>query len=414
MAKRRVVVTGLGAVTPLGVGVETTFERLLRGESGIATITAFDPAAFVTRMAGECRDFKAEEQFPKVESKKLDRFTQFALVATAEALKHSGIKESKPDPTRVGVVIGSGIGGINELESQDKVLFDRGPDRISPFFIPKMMMNAAAGQISIYHGFEGPNFATASACASASHAIGMALKTIQYDEADVMIAGGSEATITPLAIGGFCALKAMSRRNDDPAASSRPFDRDRDGFVMGEGSAVIVLEELEHAKRRGARILAELAGFGTTADAFHITAPKEDGAGPIRAMRFALKDGGIDPSQVDYVNAHGTSTEYNDIVETKALKSVFGDHAAKLAISSSKSMIGHLLGAAGAIGAVVSTLSVARGVVHPTRNLDNPDPQCDLDYVPREAREMRVRAAICNALGFGGHNACLAFRAFER
>jgi 3-oxoacyl-[acyl-carrier-protein] synthase II len=414
MAKRRVVITGLGAVTPLGVGAETTFDRLLRAESGIARITAFDPTAFATQMAGECRDFKSEEQFPKVESKKLDRFTQFALLSAAEALKDSGLKESKPDPTRVGVVIGSGIGGINELESQDKVLFERGPDRISPFFIPKMMMNAAAGQISIYHGFEGPNFATASACASASHALGMALKTIQYDEADVMVAGGSEATITPLAIGGFCALKAMSRRNDDPAGSSRPFDRDRDGFVMGEGAAVLILESLEHAKKRGARILAELAGFGTTADAFHITAPKEDGAGPIRAMRFALADGGIDPTMVDYVNAHGTSTEYNDIVETKALKAVFGDHARKLAISSTKSMIGHLLGAAGAIGAVVSTLSVARGVVHPTRNLEHPDPQCDLDYVPREAREMRVRAAICNALGFGGHNACLAFRAFER
>jgi 3-oxoacyl-[acyl-carrier-protein] synthase II len=273
-------------------------------------------------------------------------------------------------------------------------------------------MNAAAGQISIYHGFEGPNFATASACASASHAIGMALRQIQYDEADVIVAGGSEATVTPLAIGGFCSLKAMSRRNDDPAGASRPFDKDRDGFVMGEGSAVLVLEEAEHAKKRGARILAELAGFGTTADAYHITAPKEDGAGPTRAMRIALKDGGLDPATIDYVNAHGTSTEYNDIVETLALKTVFGDHARKLAISSSKSMIGHLLGAAGAVGAIVSALSVARGVVHPTRNLASPDPKCDLDYVPGAAREMRVRAAICNALGFGGHNACLAFRAF--
>jgi 3-oxoacyl-[acyl-carrier-protein] synthase II len=414
MAKRRVVVTGVGAVTPLGVGAENTFERLLRGESGIATIAAFDPSRFDTRVAAECRDFKPEDHFPRVEAKKLDRFTQFALVATAEALKDSGISESRPDSTRVGVVIGSGIGGINELESQDKVLMERGPDRITPFFIPKMMMNAAAGQISIYHGFEGPNFATASACASASHALGMAMKTIQYDEADVMIAGGSEATITPLAIGGFCALKAMSRRNDDPPGASRPFDRDRDGFVMGEGAAVLVLEELERAKRRGARILAELAGFGTTADAHHITAPKEDGAGPIRAMRLALEDGGVGPDRVDYVNAHGTSTEYNDIVETRALKALFGEHARRLAISSTKSMIGHLLGAAGAIGAVVSALSVARGVVHPTRNLENPDPQCDLDYVPREAREMRVRAAICNALGFGGHNACLVFRAFER
>jgi 3-oxoacyl-[acyl-carrier-protein] synthase II len=414
MPKRRVVVTGLGAVTPLGVGAEVTFERLLKGESGIAPIASFDAAAFATRVAGECRDFKSETAFPKVESKKLDRFTQMALVSADEALKNSGLKDAKPDLSRVGVVIGSGIGGILELEAQDKVLFERGPDRITPFFIPKMMMNAAAGQISIYHGFEGPNFATASACASASHAVGMALRQIQYGEADAMIAGGSEAAVTPLAIGGFCALKAMSRRNDDPAGASRPFDRDRDGFVMGEGAAVLVLEELEHARKRGARILAELCGFGTTADAYHITAPKEDGAGPVRAMKLALADGGVASTDVDYVNAHGTSTEYNDIVETKALKILFGDHARKLAISSTKSMIGHLLGAAGAIGAVVSTLSVARGVVHPTRNLENPDPQCDLDYVPREAREMRVRAAICNALGFGGHNACLAFRAFDR
>jgi 3-oxoacyl-[acyl-carrier-protein] synthase II len=414
MAKRRVVITGLGCVTPLGVGVEVTFERMLRGESGVAPITAFDAAAFPTRVAGECRDFKVEALFPVVESKKLDRFTQFALVATDEALKDSRLKESNFDPTRVGVLIGSGIGGLNEIERQDRVLFERGPDRISPFFIPKMMMNAAAGQISIKHGFEGPNFATASACASASHALGIALRMIQYDEADAIIAGGSEATITPLAIGGFCALKAMSRRNDDPAGASRPFDAGRDGFVMGEGSAILVLEELEHARRRGAKIYAELCGFGATADAYHITAPKEDGAGPQRAMAIALKDGQIDPQTVDYVNAHGTSTEYNDIVETRALKALFGDHARRLAVSSTKSMIGHLLGAAGAIGALVSALSVSRGVVHPTRNLEQPDPQCDLDYVPKEAREMRVRAAICNALGFGGHNACLAVRAVER
>ncbi len=413
MAKRRVVITGVGAVTPLGVGAELTFERLLRGDSGVAAITSFDAAAFATRIAGECRDFDVEKHFPRIEAKKLDRFTAFALVAAKEAIDASGIKEGSPDTSRIGVVVGSGIGGINELEAQDKVLAARGPDRITPFFIPKMMMNAAAGQISIYHGFEGPNFATASACASASHAIGMALRTIQYDEADVVIAGGSEATVTPLAIGGFCALKAMSKRNDDPAGASRPFDRDRDGFVMGEGAAILVLEEAERAKKRGARIYAELCGFGTTADAHHITAPKEDGIGPTRAMQIALRDGGLDPAQVDYVNAHGTSTEYNDVVETRALKMVFGEHAKRLAISSSKSMIGHLLGAAGAVGAFVSALSVARGVVHPTRNLAVPDALCDLDYVPGAAREMRVRAALCNALGFGGHNACLAFRAFS-
>ncbi|MSR47833.1 MAG: beta-ketoacyl-[acyl-carrier-protein] synthase II [Planctomycetes bacterium] len=412
MGTRRVVITGVGAVTPLGVGAEISFERLLKGDSGVAPITAFDAANFATRIAGECREYVPEQHFPKIESKKLDRFTQFALVAAKEALAASGVKDGVFDPTRAGVVIGSGIGGIGELEAQDKILGERGPDRVSPFFIPKMMMNAAAGQISIYHGLEGPNFATASACASASHAIGMALRAIQHDEADVMVAGGSEATVTPLAIGGFCALRAMSRRNDDPAGASRPFDKDRDGFVMGEGAAILVLEEAGRAQKRGARILAELCGYGTTADAHHITAPKEDGIGPARAMQIALRDGSIDPMSIDYVNAHGTSTEYNDVVETRALKAVFGDHARRLAISSSKSMIGHLLGAAGAIGAMVSTLSVARGVVHPTRNLTTADPLCDLDYLPGAAREMRVRAAICNALGFGGHNVCLAFRAF--
>jgi len=412
VSKRRVVITGVGAVTPLGVGAELSFERLLKGESGVGPISSFEVAAFATRIAGECRDFQVEQHFPRIEAKKLDRFTQLALVAAKEALDGSGVKSSQFDPTRAGVVIGSGIGGIAELEAQDKVLGERGPDRITPFFIPKMMMNAAAGQISIYHGLEGPNFATASACASASHAIGMALRAIQYDEADVIVAGGSEATVTPLAIGGFCALKAMSRRNDDPAGASRPFDRDRDGFVMGEGAAILVLEEAEHARRRGARIFAELCGFGTTADAHHITAPKEDGIGPTRAMQIALRDGGVDPAAVDYINAHGTSTEYNDVVETLAIRNVFGAHAPRIAISSTKSMIGHLLGAAGAVGAMVSALSVARGVVHPTRNLVNPDPRCDLDYVPGAAREMRVRAALCNALGFGGHNACLAFRSF--
>lgn len=409
MTRRKVVITGLGCVSPLGVGVETTWEGLVSGRSGIRRIAGFDPAEFTTQIAGECVDFTAD-YFPKVESKKIDRFSQFALVCADEALKDSGLLDSDYDPQRVGVITGSGIGGINELEAQDHVLIERGPSRITPFFIPKMMANAMSGVISIKYGFQGTSFVTGSACASASHAMGMALRAIQYGEADIILSGGSEAAITPLAIGGFCALKALSRRNDDPEAASRPFDKDRDGFVMGEGCAILVLEEKERALARGARIYAEFAGFGSTADAFHITAPKEDGTGPARAMEQALSDGSLSPDQIDYVNAHGTSTAYNDVVETRAIKLVFGSHAKQLAISSSKSMVGHLLGAAGAIGGLVSILSVARGVVHPTRNLDEADPECDLDYVPHEAREIPVRGAICNALGFGGHNVCLAFR----
>jgi len=410
MSRRRVVVTGLGCVSPLGTGVEVTWEGMLNGRTGIAPIQSFDAADFPTRFAGECRSFSVDDHFPKVESKKLDRFTQFALVAAQAALEDSGILPHKVDPLRIGVILGSGIGGIWEIETQKQTLSERGPGRISPFFVPKMMANAMSGQISIRFNLQGTSYATASACASASHALGLALRSIQYGEADVMVSGGSEAAITPLSIGGFCALKALSRRNDQPEAASRPFDKDRDGFVMGEGSAILLLEELAHARRRGARIYAEFCGFGSTADAFHITAPREDGTGPSGAIDLALRDGEMRPDDIDYVNAHGTSTEYNDVVETIALKRSFGGHARKLAISSTKSMVGHLLGAAGAIGALASVLSIQRGVVHPTINLDHPDERCDLDYVPRTAREMKVRGAICNALGFGGHNVCLAFR----
>jgi 3-oxoacyl-[acyl-carrier-protein] synthase II len=395
------------------VGVENTWERLVNGKSGIARIATFDPSDFTTQIAGECSDFQELDHFPKVEAKKLDRYAQFALCSAKEALDDSGVLESSFDPERVGVILGTGIGGIHELEAQDRILHSRGPSRISPFFIPKMMANAMSGVISIKYGLQGISFVTGSACASASHAMGTSLRAIQYGEADIVVTGGSESSITPLAIGGFCAMKAMSRRNDDPEAASRPFEKDRDGFVMGEGSTILILEEMERARSRGARIYAEFAGYSSTSDAFHITAPQEDGKGPARAMSLSLKDSAMNPDEVDYINAHGTSTEYNDVVETRALKSTFGNHASNLAVSSTKSMIGHLLGAAGAIGGLVSVLSVSRGVVHPTRNLDQADERCDLDYVPGDAREMRVRAAVGNSLGFGGHNACLVFRSVD-
>ena len=411
MAERRVVVTGLGCLSPLGVGVDSTWNGLVEGRSGIATIEGFDPSAMVTQFAGECDEYREEDHFSKVAGKKLDRFAQFAVVAAREALADSGLLEAPCDRERVGVILGSGIGGINELEKQDHVLMEKGPRRINPFFVPKLMVNAMSGQISIEFGLQGTCFATSSACASASHALGLALRSIQSGESDAVVSGGAEATITPLTIGGFNALRALSKRNDAPEAASRPFDKGRDGFVMGEGASILVLEEAERATARGAKIYAELVGFGSTADAHHITAPKEDGEGPARAMSMALKDGGLNPDDIDYVNAHGTSTEYNDAVESLAIRTVFGAAADALAVSSSKSMVGHLLGAAGAIGALACVQSIQRGVVHPTINLDDPDERCDLNYVPHSAQERTVRAAIGNALGFGGHNVCLAFRA---
>ena len=401
------MITGLGAMTSLGIGVEKTWEGLIQGKSGIGPVQGFDVSGFTTRFAGECRDYKAEDHFPTVESKKLDPFSQYAIVAANEALADSGLDLDATNRERVGVICGSGIGGINELESMHTTLMERGPRRISPHFIPKLMVNAMSGHISIRHGLQGTNFVTGSACASAGHAIGMALRSIQYGESDVVLTGGSETAITPLGLGGFCALKALSTRNDDPQAASRPFDAERDGFVMGDGAAIIVLEELEHAKARGARIYAEVFGYGSTADAHHITAPKDDGEGPARAMRQALADGSVELESVAYINAHGTSTPYNDATESLALKTVFGDHASKLAVSSSKSMIGHLLGASAAVEFAVLAKSVFHNVVHPTLNYANPDPKCDLDYVPGAARDLNVEAAMSNSLGFGGHNVSL-------
>ena len=387
--------------------MERLWDGLVQGRSGIATVEGFDVSAHPTKFAGQCRDYVVEDHFPKIIAKKIDLFTQYGLVAAKEALTDSGLDLDSLDMQRVGCIAGSGIGGIHELEAMLSTLLERGPGRISPHFIPKLMVNALSGQISITHGLQGPNFVTGSACASAGNAIGIALRTIQYGEADIIITGGSETAITPLGLGGFCALKALSTRNDDPEGASRPFDAERDGFVMGDGASIIVLEELEHARRRDAKIYAEILGYGSTADAFHITAPKEDGEGPARAIRQALEDGSVQPELVGYINAHGTSTEYNDAIETTAIKLVFGDHAKKLAVSSTKSMVGHLLGASAAVEFAVLCKSVYHNVVHPTRNLENPDPACDLDYVPGSARDWDVTFALSNSLGFGGHNVSL-------
>ena len=407
MTRRRVVVTGVGALTSLGHGARATFGALLEGRSGAGPISRWDPKDHVTKFACEVRNFDPASVLPAHEARKLDPFVLFAMAAAKEALGDSGLDLAKEDPTRIGCIVGVGIGGLTDIEATHEVLAVRGPRRINPFFIPKIMMNAAAGQISILYGLQGPNYATASACASSAHSVGLAMKAVRWEEADVMLAGGAEATITQLGIGGFNALKALSTRNDAPEKASRPFDRDRDGFVMGEGGGCLVLEEYERARKRGARIYAELKGFGMTADAYHITAPAPAGEGARRSMLLALQDARVAPDDVQYCNAHGTSTPINDPLETAALKGAFGEHARRMAISSSKSMIGHLLGGSGAVEAVITALSIADGVVHPTANLENPDPECDLDYVPGTARKMAVENAISNSLGFGGHNATI-------
>lgn len=413
MNRRRVVVTGLGACTSLGLTFEATWKGLLEGRSGVTRIRRFDPEGYRTTFAAQVPEFDAEERLGLKANRKLDLFTQMTMIAAEECMADSAIDLDATDRERFGAIMGTGIGGIMSIEDHHLMMLEKGPRRASPHFIPKMMPNAMSGQISIRYGLEGTNFATSSACASAGHALGIALRTIQYGEADLILSGGSEAPVSPQSVAAFAAMKAMSTRNDDPEAASRPFDKDRDGFVMGEGSSVLLLEEREHALARGAKILAEFAGFGSTADAFHITQPREDAAGPTRAIRMALKDGGITPDQVQYVNAHGTSTYYNDLVETKALHNVFEDHAHKLAVSSTKSMVGHLLGGSAAIEAAAVCRSISERRVHQTKNHIVAGEGCDLDYVPGETRPLEISHAISNSLGFGGHNVCLMFSKHE-
>lgn len=405
--KRRVVITGMGAVTSLSCKVDDLWARVCNGESGIRTIQGFDLTKFRVRFGGEIADWSCDGYVEPREAKRLDRFTQFALVSAIDAVKDSGLDFSKEDPNRCGVLLGSGIGGLYEIEVQHTRLLEKGPDKVSAFTIPKLMANAASAQISIQYGLYGPNQVVATACASASNALGDALRLIQFGAADVVISGGTEAAVTPMGISGFGALRALSERNDDPARASRPFDRDRDGFVLSEGAGILVLEELEHAKRRGAPIYAELLGYGVSADASHITQPDKDGLGGAKAMELSLRDAQIDPTEVGYINAHGTSTPLGDQAETAAIKSVFKDHAHKLSVSSTKSQLGHMLGASGGVELVLSVLALKHSLLPPTINYETPDPACDLDYTPIRARERKISAAMSNSFGFGGHNASL-------
>ena len=409
---RRAVITGLGVVCPLGTEVKSYWDSLLAGTSGIGPITLLPTAAFKVKFGGEVWNWQPEQFMDARAAHRLDRYAQFGVVAASAAIRDAGLDFSREDVNRVGTIIGSGIGGLSEYETQhEKYMQGGGPRGISPFVIPKMMPNSAAGNVSILHGLCGPSRAVSTACASAADAIADALRCIQRDETDVMVAGGSEAAIVHMGLGGFIAARALSQRNDDPQRASRPFDKDRDGFVLSEGCGILILEEYEHARRRDARIYAELLGAGATADAYNITAPHPEGRGATRAMQLALKDARVEPADVQYVNAHGTSTELGDAVETKAIKAVFGEHARRLAISSTKSMIGHLLGASGGVEAVATVLTIKTGVIHPTINLQTPDPACDLDYVPNTAREARVRRAISNSFGFGGHNTTIVLGA---
>ena len=411
-SERRVVVTGIGAVSPLG-RMDDLWKNLLAGQCGIERITLFDAEKFDTKIAAEVKNFDPTPAFPSPKDvRRTDRYAQFGVTAGFDALKDSGLDLNKVDRDEVGVFIGSGIGGLYTVEEQHKILLERGPGRLSPFMIPMLILNMASGLFSMYHKLRGPNVATCSACATANHAIGEAWRTIKMGDAQVMFAGGTEATIVPIGIGGFCAMRAMSTRNDEPKRSSRPFDKDRDGFVMGEGAGVVVLEELEHAKARGARIYCELAGYGNTADANHMTAPAPEGEGAARCMKMALKNARLNPTDIHYVNAHGTSTPQGDVCETQAIKTVFGDHAKKLVVSSTKGATGHMLGAAGAVEMAICVKVLETQIVPPTINLDNPDPECDLDYVPHTARERRVDAIINNSFGFGGHNACAIAKKF--
>ncbi len=413
--KRRVVVTGMGAITPVGNDVATTWRSLLEGKSGTAPITKFDASKFSVRFAAEVKGFNPLDYMDRKEAKRADPYTQYAVAGARQAMTDANLVERNGmDPDRIGVIIGSGIGGLKSFEEQHDVYRERGVGKISPFFIPMFIADIAAGIVSMQFNAKGPNYATVSACATSAHAIGDAYRTIQYGDADVMITGGAEATVTPMAIGGFANMKALSERNDSPETASRPFDATRDGFVMGEGAGILILEELEHALARGAKIYAEIVGYGATGDAYHLTAPAPDGEGAQRAMKRALKDAGLEPKDIQYINAHGTSTPANDFNETRAIKAVFGEHAKGVNVSSTKSATGHMLGAAGAVEAIISSLVVGNGVIPPTINYHNPDPELDLNYTPNTSVERKVNAVLSNSFGFGGHNTTLAIKRYER
>jgi 3-oxoacyl-[acyl-carrier-protein] synthase II len=411
VSKRRVVVTGLGIVSPTGVGVAQAWGNIVAGRSGIARITRFDATLFASQIAGEVKNFDAAQHMPAKEARRLDAFIHFGIAAANEAIRDAGIVVTPENAERIATVIGSGIGGLPLIEDTHAALTNGGPRKVSPFFVPGSIINMIAGTLSIMHGFQGPNLAIVTACTTSTHCIGEAGRLIEYGDADVVVAGGAEATVSPLGIGGFAAMRALSTRNDDPEGASRPWDAGRDGFVLGEGAGILVLESYEHAKARGAHIYCELTGFGMSADASHMTAPSEDGAGASRCMRNALRSAGLNPDQIDYINAHGTSTPLGDVAETVAVKRCFGDHASRVAISSTKSMTGHLLGAAGGVEAVFSVLAIRDQVAPPTINLVDPDPACDLDYVPNEARRMKIDVALSNSFGFGGTNGTLIFQA---
>jgi 3-oxoacyl-[acyl-carrier-protein] synthase II len=413
MSQRRVVITGMGAVTPLGPDVATTWTNLLAGKSGVSPITSWDASKYACRFAAQVKDFEPRKHFfNEKDARRADRYSQLAMASAKEAVRHGGLDPQHLQLDRVGVLVGSGIGGLESLGNQDAVLLAKGPGRVSPFMIPMMISNMAAGLISMEFGFAGPNFSVVTACATSNNCIGEAWRLIRDDEADAILAGGSEAACVPLGMSGFAAMRALSTRNDEPERASRPFDKDRDGFVLGEGAGVVIVEELEHAKKRGANILAELTGYGLTADAYHMTSPAPGGVGAVKAMQHTLKRARMPVEKIDYINAHGTSTPVGDVAETEAIKAVFGAHAKKLAVSSTKSMTGHLLGAAGAAELIFCIKAIEQNILPPTINLDNPDPACDLDYVPHKAREARVDAAMSNSFGFGGHNATLLVQRF--
>lgn len=413
MNKRRVVITGMGVISPIGIGKEVFFSSLKEGKSGVDIISRFNPEGLSTKIAAEVKDFEPIEYIDKKEAKRMDRYTQFAVAASKMALEDAHINREVIDEDRMGVCIGSGIGGIETFENQYKVMMEKGVGRVSPFFIPMMISNIAAGYISMTFNAKGPNMTVVTACASSTNAIGEAYKMIERNDADIMITGGTEASITPISIAGFCSMKALSERNDEPQKASRPFDKDRDGFVMGEGSGIIIFEELEHAQKRGARIYGEIVGYGSTADAYHITAPAPDGEGAFKAMKKAMEDACINPEQIDYINAHGTSTELNDKYETMAIKKLLGQHAYKVSISSTKSMTGHLLGAAGAVEAIACLMAINEGIIPPTINYSKADENCDLDYVPNVCKKVSVNYAMSNSLGFGGHNASIILKKYD-